>query len=44
MQQILSVQELFTGEHWISECVIVIENGKVVNSASHQHISADQIV
>jgi hypothetical protein len=29
MQQILSVQELFTGEHWISECVIVIENGKI---------------
>jgi len=29
MQQILSVQELFTGEHWISECVIVIKNGKI---------------
>jgi bacillithiol system protein YtxJ len=24
--------------------LLVIENGKVVNSASHQHISADQIV
>lgn len=31
MQQVLSVQELFTGEHWISEAVIVIENGKVTN-------------
>ena len=31
MQQILSVQELFTGEHWISEAVIVIENGKVTD-------------
>lgn len=24
--------------------LLVIENGKVINSASHQHISADQIV
>lgn len=31
MQQILSVQELFTGEHWISEAVIIIENGKITN-------------
>ena len=29
MQQTLSVHELFTGEHWISEAVIVIENGKI---------------
>ena len=31
MQQILSVQELFTGEHWISEGVIQIENGKITS-------------
>jgi bacillithiol system protein YtxJ len=24
--------------------LIVIENGKAINSASHQHISADQII
>ena len=29
MQQTLSVQELFTGEHWISKAVIVIENEKI---------------
>lgn len=31
MQDFISVQDLFTGEQWISQAVIIIENGKVTN-------------
>ena len=46
MQQILSVQELLTGEHWISECVIVIENGKVsnINKEGYDHKNSIPLV
>ena len=46
MQQILSVQELFTGEHWISEAVIVIENGKVtdIKKEGYDHKNAMPLI
>ena len=46
MQQVISVQELFTGEHWISEAVIVIENGKVtdIKKEGYDHKNAMPLI
>ena len=46
MQQILSAQKLFTGEHWISEAVIVIENGKVlaIKKEGYEHNKAIPLI
>ena len=46
MQQVLSVQELFTGDHWISEAVIIIENGKVtaIKKEGYDHNNAIPLI
>ena len=46
MQQTLSVQELFTGGHWISEAVIVIENGKIthIKKEGYEHKNSIPLV
>lgn len=46
MQEALSVQELFTGEHWISEVVVVIENGKItaIKKEGYDHKNAFPLI
>ena len=46
MTQLISAQELFTGNHWISEAVIEITDGKItaIKKENYDHQNAFSIV
>ena len=46
MTQLISAQELFTGNHWISEAVIEITDGKItaIKKENYDHQNAFPIV